>query len=360
MPFVLKHGASVTLTNAQLAELLARATEEEPAGTNRHRALARASRAALFWPEEAADLAVAGRELTELRSVGPWLAGVIGAWLASDDPPEVPEPPEVRRGFLTLAEVRATIAEHPDWRPALRSDLQMHTTYSDGRATLREMATACANEHRYEHILITDHSKGLPIAKGMDEARLAVQGEDITRLNMELESSGVGLRVLRGLEMNLSPEGEGDMDLEALARLDVVLGAFHSKLRVTEDQTERYLAALRNPTFHVLAHPRGRRWGVRVGLRAEWPRVFEEAAARGKAVEIDAHPDRQDLDVELLKLARQAGVWISIGTDAHHPRELTSMEFGLAAAIRAGIPRRRILNFLGREELLAWSEGKNP
>jgi DNA polymerase (family 10) len=334
--------------------------EEEEAGTNRHRALRRASRAALFWPEEASVLVEGGRPLTELRSVGPWLAQVIGPWFTSEDAPEPSDPPEVRRGFLTLAEARATLAEHPDWITDVRADLQMHTTYSDGAASLREMATACVEGYRYRHVLITDHSKGLPIAHGMDEARLAVEVEDIGQANRELEAAGATLRVLAGLEMNLSPTGEGDMDPVALARLDVVLGAFHSKLRVTDDQTSRYVAALRNPDFHVLAHPRGRRWGARVGLHADWPRVFEEAAAQGKALEIDAHPARQDLDVELLKLAGEAGVWISIGTDAHHPRELAFMEFGLAAAIRAGILRDRILNFLDTEGLQEWVRARNP
>jgi DNA polymerase (family 10) len=134
-----------------------------------------------------------------------------------------------------------------------------------------------------------------------------------------------------------------------------VLGAFHSKLRALDDQTERYLAALRNPAVHVLAHPRGRRFNVRLGLHADWPRVFEEAAGLHKALEIDAYPDRQDLDVELLSLARESGVWISIGTDAHSTAELMFMEFGLAAAIRAGIPQERILNFMSREDLLEWA-----
>ena len=349
------------LTNGQLAELLARAAEEEPDGTNRQKALIRASRSALFWPEEAAALVAQDRQLTELRGVGPWLQGVIGAWLTpTGEPPEPPSPPEVRRGFLTLAEARATLAEHPAWRTALRADLQMHTTYSDGATSIEEMALTCAEGYGYEHVAITDHSKGLPIAKGMDEARLAVQAEEVRATNRDLEARGVGLRVLHGLEMNLSPHGEGDMDPVALRSLDLVLGAFHSKLRVSEDQTERYLVALRNPTFHVLAHPRGRRWGARVGLRADWPRVFEEAAAQGKALEIDAHPARQDLDVDLLRLAREAGGWISIGTDAHHPRELAHVEFGLAAAIRAGIPRERILNYLPREDLRAWAAGAPP
>src|SRR5438093_796704 len=229
----------MTLTNGQIAELLARAEQDEAPGTNRRTALHRASRAALFWPEEAHALAEAG-PLTELRSVGPWLAGVIAGLLASAEPP--PDPPEARAGFLTLAEVRATLREHPEWAAELRSDLQMHTTYSDGRASLREMARACFDDLGYHHILITDHSKGLPIARGMDEARLAAESAEVAAL-----------------------------------------------------------------------------------------------------------------DRELAALAGEAGVWISIGTDAHHPRELANMEFGLAIAIRAGIPRDRILNYLPVEELLAWA-----
>jgi histidinol phosphatase-like PHP family hydrolase len=145
------------------------------------------------------------------------------------------------------------------------------------------------------------------------------------------------------------------MDPGALARLDLVLGAFHSKLRVTEDQTDRYLAAVRNPDVNVLAHPRGRRFNVRPGLSADWARVFDQAARLDKAVEIDGFPDRQDLDVELLRLARDHGVRISIGTDAHSVSELGHMEFGLAAAALAGIERERILNYLPVGDVLAWA-----
>jgi histidinol phosphatase-like PHP family hydrolase len=276
-------------------------------------------------------------------------------WLESP-PDEVPEPPDLRRGFLTLSQVRATLADHPGWVEGIRGDLQMHTTHSDGKNTLREMAGAAAAQG-YEYAAITDHSKGLPIARGMDEERLARLGQEIAEVNRELEAAGSQLHLLRSIEMNLSPAGEGDMEPEALATLDLVLGAFHSKLRETEDQTERYLAAVRNPHVHVLAHPRGRMYGRRVGLRAAWSRVFEEVARLGKAVEVDANPNRQDLDVELLQLAREAGCRISIGTDAHSIGELEFMEFGLAAVARAGIPKERILNFLPLDDLLAWTEG---
>lgn len=340
----------MTLTNAELSELFARAAEDELG--HRRQALQRAARSAFFWPDEAAEVVAAGRSPTELRSVGPWIARVIMGWL--NDPPEPPDPPELRRDFLTLADARATLKENPDWRPALRADLQMHTTYSDGKAMLRDMIEA-ASRYGYDFVAITDHSKGLRIARGMDEARLVEQAADIAAVNDELVREGRGLRVLHSIEMNLSPEGEGDMDAEALARLDLVLGAFHSKLRETEDQTDRYVAAVRNPAVHVLAHPRGRRFNVRLGLRADWPSVFEAALEAGTAVEIDATPNRQDLNVELLELARLANVWVSIGTDSHSAAELAFIEFGLAAAIRAGIQRERILNFLSLEELLAWA-----
>jgi histidinol phosphatase-like PHP family hydrolase len=341
------------LTNAQIAELLARAAEAAERGTNRERALARASRAAFFWPVEASELIERDRPLTELRAVGPWLAGIILGWLLDPDL-EPPEPPPLRRGFLTMAEVRRTVDAHPDWVGSLRADLQMHTTWSDGQAAVREVVAEASSLWSYEYIAITDHSKGLKIARGMDEVQLARQGQEIEALNRDLAAEGSGPRVLRSIEMNLTPEGEQDMEPDALARLDLVLAAFHSQLRPTEDQTERYLRALGNPTFHVLAHPRGRVFNRRLGLNADWPRVFEVAAGEGKAMEIDAHPSRQDLDAERLTVAREAGVWISIGTDAHRLHELRYVEFGVALAIRAGFPRERILNYQPRDFLQRW------
>jgi DNA polymerase (family 10) len=345
------------LTNGQIAELLAGAADDQDQD-HRRRALLRASRAAFFWPEEAAGLVRADRPLTELTAVGPWVGRIVSDWLTDPAGPEPPEPPPIRAGYLTLAEARATLADHPQWAAGLRGDLQMHTTYSDGRVPLREMVATCDETYGYEFVAITDHSQGLAIANGMDEARLAAEGADIDAINRDLEADGRALRVVKGIEMNLSPEGEGDMDPRALARLDLVLGAFHSKLRETSDQTQRYLAAVRNPTIHVLAHPRCRMFGRRLGLSADWGRVFEEATARDVAVEIDAHPSRQDLNAEVLEAARDAGTRISIGTDAHHPTELANFEFGLAAAIRARIPRERILNFQPVEVVLAWASAR--
>jgi DNA polymerase (family 10) len=145
------------------------------------------------------------------------------------------------------------------------------------------------------------------------------------------------------------------MEEDSLARLDLVLGSFHSSLRKKEDQTERYISALRNPTIQILGHPRGRIYNYRLGLSADWNRVFGVAAELDKAVEIDAYPDRQDLSLDLIRIAETTGCRISIGTDAHHPSDLAFIELGLAAAMKAGIKRERILNFLEAEELLRWA-----
>jgi histidinol phosphatase-like PHP family hydrolase len=339
------------LSNAELSELLWRAGDEETA--HRRRALHRAGRAARNWAEEAADVAAAGRSLTELRAVGPWVAARIHAWL--DEPPTVPEADPTRSGFLTFADVRRALASNPGWERDPCADLQVHTTDSDGALPLREVVALARGLGRTA-IAITDHSKSLRIANGMDEARLADQGRRIDELNAELASEGSTFRVLRSIEMDVFPDGSPDMPPEVLAPLDLVLGAFHSKLRVTEDQTERYVAALREPSVHVLAHPKARMYGRRVGLSADWPRVFAEAADLGKAVEIDATPARQDLSVDLARAAVAAGVrWFSIGSDAHVPVEFEFLPFGLAIAALAGVPREHVLNFLPPAAIVAWA-----
>jgi putative hydrolase len=311
------------------------------------------ARAALWrWTEEATDVHAQGRSLTDLALVGPWLATIIRRWL--EDPPAPPDPSPLRTGFLTLADARETLAAHPEWVRAYRGDLQMHTTWSDGAASL-DVMVATASERGYEYVAITDHSQGLRIARGMSEDTLRAQWRAIDELSGSLSGE---FAVLRGLEMNLAPDGSGDMSDEILGGVDVVLGAFHSRLRVVEDQTERYLRALANPNVNVIAHPRGRRYDVRYGLRADWARVARAAAERDVALEIDSWPDRQDLDVESLRHVADAGCRVAIDTDAHAPDELAFIEFGLAAAICAGIRLDRVVNFLPRDELLEWSRAR--
>jgi histidinol phosphatase-like PHP family hydrolase len=276
---------------------------------------------------------------------------VIGSWLA--EPPLVPEPPSIRHGFLTRTEVTA-ILEQTRTAPEIRGDLQTHTIGSDGKASVRAMAEAAA-ARGLAYLAITDHSKGLKIAGGMDETELSRQGDEIRALNDEFAGSHRGFRILRAVEMNLTPAGEGDLAPEFVATLDLVLGAFHSCLRVVDDQTDRYLAALDNPSIHVLAHPRGRIFNFRLGLRADWTRVFERARRNDRAIEIDAYPDRQDIDIELLQLARETGVRISIGSDAHATDQLAALDYGIAAAHLADIPAERIVNCMSADELIDWT-----
>ena len=341
------------MDNAEIGELLSRAGDEESA--HRRQALHRAARAARFWPEEAAHIAEEGRSLTELRGVGPWVAARIQEWLEA--PPAVPEPDETRRGYLTYSQVRRVLDADPAWERTPHADLQVHSTDSDGALPLEEMAAAARALGR-TFMASTDHSTSLRIARGMTPEELEDQGRRIDALNAVFAVDGDPFRMLRSIEMDVFADGSCDMHAADLAPLDLVLGAFHTKLRDTGDGTDRYLAALRNPLVHVLAHPKARMYGRRVGLEADWPRVFDEAARLGKAVELDATPSRQDLNVELARVAMASGVrWFSIGSDAHSASELEFLPFGMAVASLAGIPRDRVLNYMAADDVVAWAKG---
>ncbi|HEY0457473.1 MAG TPA: PHP domain-containing protein, partial [Verrucomicrobiae bacterium] len=337
-------------TNADFAEWLA--LEAEEASGHLHRALRRASRAAFLWPREVIDLVNEDESLQQLSGVGPYLERMLKRWCEA--PPPLVRPPLLRRDFMTLAAARKVLAQNPNWKMQYKGDLQMHSTWSDGAGSIAGMAQA-AQKLAYEYIGITDHSEGLKIAGGIGAADLAKQAKEIEALNAKFESGRKKFRVLKSIEMNLSPDGSGDMDAKCLGKLDLVVGSFHSRLRVTEDQTARYLAAIRNSHVNILGHPRGRIYNHRLGLKADWARVFAEAAKLDKAVEVDSYPDRQDLNLALLKIAKKEGVRIAIDTDAHAPEQLGWAELGLATAMLAKIPAERVVNFMAVEELLKWA-----
>jgi histidinol phosphatase-like PHP family hydrolase len=310
-------------TNAEIAELLSREASE--ASYVLQRAYRRAARSAFLWEVEARDLVAQKRPLTELAHIGPFLQKQIRQWIRQKRHP--PRPPPLRKEFLTLAESRLRLGRASSWGTRLRGDLQMHTSWSDGSSDIRAMAGA-AVARGYEFIAVTDHSKGLSIANGINETKLKEQSAEIQAVNSELRASAKSLTVLRSIEMNLNPRGEGDMEPAALRSLDIVLGSFHSALRRKD----------------------------RLGLRADWETVFYEATRLDKAVEIDAYPDRQDLNVSLLKIAKCCASRISMGTDAHHPWQLEFIDLALAAALAAKIPPERIVNFMPLKELRAWVE----
>jgi hypothetical protein len=209
------------LSNARVAELLALAADD--AKMPLQKALRRASRKAFLWTEEAGNLVEEGRSLTEMPAVGPALDRIIRAWIV--DPPEIPAPPQIRAGLLTLSEARSGLTANPSWAHGLKGDLQMHTQWSDGSGTIEEMARA-ALDRGYGFVAITDHSKGLKIAGGIDEQQLQQQANEIETVDEKLRAEGLNFQVLRSIELNLEPPGSGDMDREPSHALTWYSAAF--------------------------------------------------------------------------------------------------------------------------------------
>jgi histidinol phosphatase-like PHP family hydrolase len=264
---------------------------------------------------------------------------------------------ERRRGlrshFLSRAEVRRVLGDPNRGGLApghYRGDLQMHSEWSDGHATVREIADACL-ARGYAYAAVTDHSYGLKIAGGMSMAEAAEQRRAIDRVNA---SFGDRFRLLQGVEANIDAAGQLDVTVEEAATFDLVLAAPHSKLRKEDDQTDRMVAAIEHPHVRILAHPRGRIAGSRAGVIARWDAVFAAAAQRGVAVEIDGDPARQDLDHTLARRALAAGCLFALDSDAHTTTQLTYAETAIAHARLAGIPADRIVNCWPLERLLAW------
>jgi putative hydrolase len=259
----------------------------------------------------------------------------------------------LRRQFLSRAEVRRVLSEPAFGDPTAgqyHGDLQMHSEWSDGSPTVQEIADACV-QRGYQYAAVTDHAYGLRIAGGMSMAEAAEQRGAIDDVNGRY---GNQFRLLQGVEANIDAAGQLDLTEEEAATFDVVLAAPHSRLRRSDDQTARMLAAIAHPSVRILAHPRGRITGSRAGVIADWDTVFASAAARGVAVEIDGDPARQDLDYTLASRAFEAGCLFALDSDAHTTTQLSYAETALAHARLAGIPAERIVNCWTLDRLLAW------
>jgi DNA polymerase (family 10) len=222
----------------------------------------------------------------------------------------------------------------------MRGDLQMHTQSSDGHATLEEMARA-ARDLGYAYIAITDHSAYVAVTQGLDAEGLAEQIEAIDRLNEGLED----LVVLKSMEVDILEDGSLDLPDDSLQRLDLVICSVHSKFDLSrEKQTERIIRAMDNPYFTILAHPTGRRIGERAPYDVDMERVMEAALERGCFLEINAYPDRLDLNDVYAKMAKDMGLKLSISTDAHRAGELNYMRYGVGQARRGWLEARDVLN----------------
>jgi DNA polymerase (family 10) len=231
----------------------------------------------------------------------------------------------------------------------IRGDLQMHTDSSDGRSTLGEMAQAAA-ERGYDYIAITDHSPHLAVTQGLDADGLAKQIDEIDALNEELD----GIRILKSIEVDILEDGRLDLPDEILQRLDLTVGSIHSRLSLSrEKQTERILRAMDNPHFNILAHPTGRRIGERDPMEVDLERVMEAALERGCFLEINAQPERLDLNDVHSKMAKEMGLKLSISTDAHSRAELAFMSYGVYQARRGWLEAGDVLNTRSWTELEA-------
>jgi histidinol phosphatase-like PHP family hydrolase len=261
----------------------------------------------------------------------------------------------LRENFLTRSQVLAALRGVSPGRVSLseyRGDLQMHSVWSDGSQTLDAIITS-GIERGYRYCAITDHSYGLPIASGLSMATLAEQHAEIDRLNARYRGR---FRLLKGIEANIRADGTVDMTADELGRLEIVVAAPHAALRSPDDQTERMLQAVRTPGVHILGHPRGRKYGSRPGVAADWAKVFAEAARRDVAVEIDGDPARQDIDYSLAQLAVDAGCLFALDSDAHGTADLEFVTTAIAHARLAGISPERTINCWPVERLLEWAQ----
>lgn len=260
-----------------------------------------------------------------------------------------------RSHFLSRAEVVRALRSPALRGPSLadyRGDFHMHSTWSDGADSVEAMAEACL-ARGYAYCAISDHSYGLPIARGVPMEALARQHAEIDEINARL---GGRFRVLKGIEANLRADGTVDMTPDELAPLDVVIASPHSALRKADDQTPRMVQAVRQPGVHVLGHPRGRMYGSRPGVTADWDAVFAAAAVSRVAIEIDGDPSRQDLDYTMASRAAEAGCLLALGSDAHGTGQLEYVETAVAHARLAGVAPDRIVNTWPLERVLEWSE----
>ncbi len=257
-------------------------------------------------------------------------------------------PPELRenRGEFEAADRCAL----PDLitLEAIRGDLQMHSTWSDGRDSIERMLDACA-ARGYEYFAITDHSKALAMTGGLDAAKLREQWQEIE----EIASRHDEIQILRGMEVDILADGGLDLEEDMLTELDVVLVSVHSRFDLpAAEQTKRILRAVQHPEVSILAHPTGRQINRRDGMSFDLDAVLECAAEHRVAVELNAHPDRLDLnDVQLMQ-ARARGCDVVISTDAHRISDLDLMRYGVEQARRAWLGPESVLNTLPLEALM--------
>lgn len=344
-------------SNGALAEALFRLADSEPPG-DRRLALLRAGYSAFDSPGRAHQAV--------MRDAPHWLRPLISQLLSCRSEDALHAAVQrlrgegacrrrgARQGYLSRAEVTETLGSGPpDLHPQrLRGACHWHTRRSDGKASLESMARACGRRG-YAWSMVTDHSRGLEVASGLDQEGVRIQRRRIQHWN---EHHGEDHYLFQGLEVEILEDGTLDVAKGERLEVDCVVAAVHSHFDADRDQTERLIRAINTPEVHVLAHPRGRHFHHRPGLKARWERVFSACADAGVAVEINGFPRRQDLDPDLARLAVGAGCEIMLASDAHAVPHLEFDAYASAIAMRAEVPRDRLLNVKHADEFEVWLE----
>jgi DNA polymerase (family 10) len=236
----------------------------------------------------------------------------------------------------------------------IKGDLHMHTTWSDGKATIQEMAEK-AMELGYEYIAITDHSPSSTIANGLSIERLAEKNKELKTVNKKMK----GINILTGSEVDIKMDGSLDYPDEVLKELDVVIASVHSGFKMDRDTiTKRIVGALKNPYVHALGHPTGRLINEREPYDVDIDQVIETALKYDKALEVNGSYQRLDLKDLHVRKAVEAGVKIIISTDAHRPEQLLQMRYGIGTARRGWVEKKDVLNALEFDELNEWLRSK--
>lgn len=255
-------------------------------------------------------------------------------------------PPEIREN---TGEVESFDKAYPLLKlDDIKGDLHMHTTYSDGAQSLEEMVNQVRNKG-YSYVAITDHSKYLRVANGLDESRLRKQREEIDKLNEKYDD----IHIFAGVEMDILPNGSLDFSDDFLTEMDFVIGAIHSSFNQSEEQImERLFAALENPYVSLIAHPTGRLIGRRDGYQVDVNKLIEKAKETNTALEINANPNRLDLSAKWARQAQEAGVLLAINTDAHSYHMLEHMKYGVGTARKGWVRKDTVINTWDKDKLM--------
>ncbi len=260
-------------------------------------------------------------------------------------------PPELREDRGEVEAAQAGNLPHLIELEDIRSDLHMHTTWSDGHLSIREMAEA-ARQRGLSHIVITDHSRSLGIANGLSIERLMEQQKAIREVDAEM---GPDFTVLHGTEMEIKSDGALDYPDEILAQLDLVIASLHTSLRQPREEiTQRLLNAIRNPHVDMIGHPRGQLIPEREPADLDMDTIFAAAREHGTVMEINANPRRLDLDDSHARRAQELGIKLAINTDAHSAGELDLTHYGVATARRGWIQPENVINTWTTGQLLDW------